>query len=524
MSRAAIVAPSGPVRSVTPIVTSWSASAPARTTTWNDSVSPRAAARLTAVPLPAMPVGATRASDGIVQTKAPFAAAAGSDATARAAAANTVATTFPTTARGPVTSTIRLLAAPARAVICWRGGTGTAPPPERTEHAGTGLNNTFPRAGRARRKLTIGTGDTPLAAAADGTPAALADPAPAPAQRDRHLGRARLSPGRDERALPRPQERDHQRARRNPARARGQPRGLRQNTGDPADHPPVARGGGAVSRRRGRLASPAAPRRAGLRPARPRPGRRPGGGARGWAGGRPAGPHAGAGRHAARDAAADARGRRPLLLLAGDGRARAGDPGRDRGLRSPAGPAVLPRLPALGRGARPVGLAAQPRRPGVQGRARPHHRRARPHPAGRPAARPVRRAGRRARPGDRRAFHARPAPRPDRDPDHRRPRDDRAVAVLVLLPAGARPALAGAGGRGGGGRRPLARGSRRGRRQAAGRARRRAGGAAPLPAGLHHRPAGQGAGRAGGRGGAARHAGRHLALAAAPPPQALAGP
>src|SRR3954451_6160283 len=204
-------------------------------------VPPRAGASPTAVPLPAMPVGATRASDGIVQTTGPFAAAAGSDATARAAAANTVATTFPTTARGPVTSTIRLLAAPARAAICWRGGTGTAPPPERTEHAGTGLNNTFPRAGRARRKLTIGTGDTPLAAAADGTPAALACPAPAPAQRDRHLGRARLSPGRDERAFPRPQEHDHQRARRDPARARGQPRGLRQNTGDPADHPPVAR-------------------------------------------------------------------------------------------------------------------------------------------------------------------------------------------------------------------------------------------------------------------------------------------
>src|SRR3954452_13279940 len=111
MSRAAIAAPSGPARSLTPTVTSRSASAPARTTIWNDSASPRAAARLAVVPLPARSSGATRASDDSTQAVTGLAAAAaGAHARAQATAAIAAPARPLRTVHRPITSTPRLLA------------------------------------------------------------------------------------------------------------------------------------------------------------------------------------------------------------------------------------------------------------------------------------------------------------------------------------------------------------------------------------------------------------------------------
>ena len=72
--------------------------------------------------------------------------------------------------------------------------------------------------------------------------------------------------------------------------------------------------------------------------------------------------------------------------------------------------------------------------------------------------------------------------------------------------------------------RPLARARGRRHGPAAADQGRGPGGAAPLPAGLHHRPHGARAGRAGRPGGARRQPRRHGALDPAPPPQALGAP
>ena len=208
------------------------------------------------------------------------------------------------------------------------------------------------------------------------------------------------------------------------------------------------------------LEAPAAARGAGLRPAQPRdrgPARRRrgrGDGGRPRCAGRPAR------SIVLRDhAAPGARGRRPVPLLAGDARARGRHPRRHRALRHPPGPAVLPRFPAPARGARP----ARPGRgaaPGATSRAC--------STASSPSAAARRRPTRRATcstcwspPATRRpASRSRPTQLRDQIATltDRRPRDHGADHVLGRLPPVAlAPRLAGARGRGGGRRRPLAR-------------------------------------------------------------------
>src|SRR5215213_3073176 len=122
-----MTAPPGPLRSPTPIETSFKSSSSARTTIWNDSVSPRAASRMAALPLAAAALRSTRTSDGKDQT-AGF-AAAGRAMTSAASPANTVPRPLRPAARSSPDSTRRLLAAPLPTAISWQGGTDGRLPP-----------------------------------------------------------------------------------------------------------------------------------------------------------------------------------------------------------------------------------------------------------------------------------------------------------------------------------------------------------------------------------------------------------
>ena len=206
--------------------------------------------------------------------------------------------------------------------------------------------------------------------------AAVADHPATPAQRDLDLGRAGLRAGHLLAPVHGPHQLPGQPPRGHQAGAGRQPRQLRPDPGR-HPHPAADHRRRAVPGRGGRLEASAPDHRPGLRAAQPgrrggpyRPGRR-------GDGGRARGPRHECGRSAARRPAPGARGRRALVLLAGDARARGRRARRLRALRQQAGPAVLPRLPAAGGSAEPARRGAPLARARLQARARPDDRRAR---------------------------------------------------------------------------------------------------------------------------------------------------